>query len=57
MIDKWLDEHTDTLDADVFTGDCLHEKINRDHLKHFLDRWNRELLTYGVLNTEEGDNT
>ena len=43
MIDKWLDQHTNSLDADVFTGDCLDESENRDFLKKMCERWLREI--------------
>ena len=43
MIDKWLDEQTNTLDATVFTGDCLHESENREYLKKMCERWLREI--------------
>ncbi len=43
MIDKFLDEQTNCLDATVFSGDCLFESENREHLKMMCERWLREI--------------
>lgn len=46
IVDKWLGQHTNTLDADVFTGPCLFEKVNRDYLKAMCERWLRAISTH-----------
>lgn len=46
MINRFLDEQTDTLDATVFSGDCLLEKENREHLKEMIASWSRQIKEY-----------
>ena len=40
-IDRHLDDQTDTLDATLFSGDCMLEECNRVHLREMMERWQR----------------
>lgn len=35
---------TDEIDAAMFSGDAFHMKDNREHLRHMMARWEREML-------------
>lgn len=39
----------DNLDAHIFSGDALHDKENRDKMHETLQRWERELRRYDLL--------
>lgn len=43
MIDRFMVEHMDQLDADLFSGDCLCSEEARTELERMLGRWNRRL--------------
>ncbi len=40
---KDLDEHCDSIDAALFTGDAFHDEAAREELWAYIGRWTREL--------------
>lgn len=46
MMDKYLDNLCDELDASVFSGDRLLDKENLDNFQVYLGRWNRKAKEY-----------
>jgi len=49
-----FEEMLDTIDASIFSGDSLECKDNRELLKHFIDRWSRELATFKEEDNQDG---
>jgi len=37
------DEHLDSVDAAVFSGDIFHDEDNRKEFRKLLERWTREM--------------
>lgn len=51
-INRHLDDQIDTLDATLFTGDCMIEECNRVHLREMMERWERQLQYWEELAEE-----
>lgn len=45
-IDHFLEQHCNTLDADVFSSDALSYPENRTMLETYIGRWSRKLEEY-----------
>lgn len=46
MIDHFLEQDCERVDADVFSGDALTDPENRTMLETYLGRWSRKLEEY-----------
>lgn len=46
MINHFLEQDCERVDADVFTGDALTDPENRTMLETYLGRWSRNLAEY-----------
>ena len=46
MIDHFLEQDCEHVDADVFSGDALTDPENRTMLETYIGRWSRELKSY-----------
>jgi hypothetical protein len=52
-MNKILEDHCDTIDAAVFTGDFLENASHRKDLKEFCERWLREIERFEEMDREE----
>jgi hypothetical protein len=56
MKNRFLDEHCDTLDADVFTGDALFDEDDLKEFEEYLARWGRKVTEFKEMIAEtKGD--
>lgn len=52
---KYLDEHCDSIDAALFTGDTFHDEEAREELWAYIGRWTRALEATADERCEHGN--
>jgi len=52
-MDNYLYEACESIDAVIFSGDCMYDESNRQELREYMSRWERGIKQFESLESEE----